>query len=75
MMDTMDHNCNETEFSTYEQICPRHGARVHQFHGCPKCVMEEVHRHESRIHAPIETEAPIPDDSMGSVSPLSIEIV
>jgi hypothetical protein len=36
--------------------------------------MEEVRRHESRIHAPIESEAPIPADTIGNVSPLSIEM-
>ncbi|HET7102230.1 MAG TPA: hypothetical protein VFJ52_13840 [Terriglobia bacterium] len=74
MMDATDHNCDETEISMCEQICPRHGVRVHQYHGCPKCVMEEVRRHENRIHAPIGTEAPIPADTIGNVNPFSIEM-
>jgi hypothetical protein len=55
-------------------------------HGCLKCVMEEVRRHESRIHAAfdleleteveleLELDAPIPADAMGNANPLSAEI-
>jgi hypothetical protein len=74
MMDAIDDDRNEIEISPYDQICPRHGARIHQYHGCPKCVMEEVRRHESRIHAPLENEAPIPAGSYDNGSPLSAEI-
>jgi len=73
-MDAIDDDRNATEISPYDQICPRHGARIHQYHGCPKCVMEEVRRHESRIHAPIENEAPVPAGSMDIGSPMSAEI-
>ena len=74
MTDAIAHNYNEAETSPFQQICPRHGTRIHRHHGCPKCVMEEVRRHESRIHAPLDPEAPIPADPIGNVDPLSIEI-
>lgn len=53
-----------TESSPYQQICPRHGEKIHLYHGCPKCVMEEVHRHERRIGALFQCELPIPADSI-----------
>ena len=53
-----------TESSPYQQICPRHGEKVHLYHGCPKCVIEEVHRHERRIGAMFECDLPIPADSI-----------
>lgn len=74
MMDAIDDDRTETEISPFEQICQHHGARIHQHHGCPKCVMEEVRRHEGRIHMPIEHEAPVPAASMDNVSPMSAEI-
>jgi len=59
-MDTTDHNVYQSETSCFEDVCPRHGARMNRHHGCPKCVMEEVRRHESRIHAPLELEQDAP---------------
>lgn len=80
MIEGTDHNFTESEISPFQEICPRHGTKMNRQHGCPKCVMEEVRRHESRIHAPLELEleleldAPIPSDAMGSVNSLSAEI-
>ena len=84
MRDATDYNCNESETSPFQEICLRHGERINRHHGCPKCVMEEVRRHERRIHLPLELEhdapheleheAPFPADPLASVNPLSIEI-
>lgn len=59
-MDTVNHDHNESETSPFQDMCPRHGTKVHRHHGCPKCVMEEVRRHESRIHLPLELEQDAP---------------
>ena len=75
MIDITSDNHNEQETSPFQETCPRHGMRVQRHHGCPKCVMEEVRRHERRIHVPLEQEASISPNPSGSVSPLSIEIL
>lgn len=59
-MDATEHDQNESETSPFQVTCPRHGAKVHRHHGCPKCVMEEVRRHENRIHMPLELEPDAP---------------
>lgn len=63
-MDTTNHDQNKTEATVYEEICPRHGARVRQHYGCPKCVIEEVRRHERRADALFERELPMATDSI-----------
>jgi hypothetical protein len=55
---------NQTEIAPFEQICPRHGLRIRRYHGCPKCVIEEVRRHESRIDPLVRSEDPISPDSI-----------
>ena len=83
-MDATDHNCNEPTTSPFQEICARHGERKNRQHGCPKCVMEEVRRHERRIHLPLEFEhdapieleheAPLSAEALGISNPLSAEL-
>lgn len=54
----------QTEIAPFEQVCPRHGVRIRRYHGCPRCVIEEVRRHESRIDPSVIGEDPIPVDSI-----------
>jgi hypothetical protein len=75
MMENTEQDQNGAEIIPYEQICPRHGARVRQSHGCPKCVMEEVRRHERRIHLPIMGNQPVSAPSNDSVDPLAAELL
>jgi hypothetical protein len=80
MIEGTEHNFTESEISPFQEICPRHGAKMNRRHGCAKCVMEEVRRHESRIHASLDVEleleldAPIPANALGNANPLSAEI-
>lgn len=80
MTEGTEHNFTESEISPFQEICPRHGAKMNRQHGCAKCVMEEVRRHESRIHTPLdldldlELDAPIPADGLGDINPLSAEL-
>lgn len=73
MMNKTEHEENGKEMIPYEEICPRHGARVSPSHGCPKCVMEEVRRHEGRIHLSLELIQPIAEPSIDSEDPLAAE--
>ena len=73
-METTENRQNETEITPFEEICPRHGEKVRRYHGCPKCVIEEVRRHERRIDSSIEREVPIAPDSVGKTHALSAEI-
>jgi hypothetical protein len=73
-MDTIEYDENGTETTPYQEICPRHGARIRQYHGCPKCVIEEVRRHERRIDASLEREIPITADSIDKPNALLAEI-
>ena len=81
-MDATDHDDIQPEPAPFQEICPRHGERTNRQHGCPKCVMEEVRRHERRMHLPLEFDAPVELEhdaplSAGVLSnsdPLSIEI-
>lgn len=63
-MEMIEPDQNQTESAPFEQICPRHGARVRRYHGCPRCVIEEVRRHESRIDPSVSSEDSIPADSI-----------
>ncbi|HET9177063.1 MAG TPA: hypothetical protein VFQ24_01760 [Terriglobia bacterium] len=63
-MEMIEPDQNQTETAPFEQICPRHGARIRRYHGCPRCVIEEVRRHESRIDPSVTREDPIPADSI-----------
>lgn len=72
MMDATEHDNNETETSPFQDVCPRHGERISRHHGCPKCVMEEVRRHERRIHLPLELELEAPLE-LQSDSPIELE--
>lgn len=74
-MDAIENTHDKPEISPFEQICPRHSERIHRHHGCPKCVLEEVHRHESRIHAPLGHERPVPAESPGEANLPPAEII
>ena len=63
-MEMIEPEQNQTEIAPFEQICPRHGARIRRYHGCPRCVIEEVRRHESRMDPSFMREDPIPADSI-----------
>lgn len=63
-MEMIEPDQNQTEIAPFEQICPRHGARIRRYHGCPKCVIEEVRRHEGRIDPSVRSEDPISPDSI-----------
>ncbi|TAM80134.1 MAG: hypothetical protein EPN47_16720 [Acidobacteria bacterium] len=63
-METIEYDQNETEIVPFQQICPRHGERIRRYHGCPKCVIEEVRRHEMRIDPSLEQDIPVPVDSI-----------
>ncbi|HEX5411123.1 MAG TPA: hypothetical protein VFZ27_04610 [Terriglobia bacterium] len=63
-MEIIETDQNQTENAPFEQICPRHGARIRRYHGCPKCVIEEVRRHESRVDPSVTSEDPFPADSI-----------
>lgn len=67
-MGTTRHEQSEPEVFPFETICPRHGERIRRYHGCPQCVMEEVRRHEKRIHTSIERELPLAADSIAEAS-------
>lgn len=71
-METAEKNQNETEVTPFQEICPRHGARIRQRHGCPKCVIEEVRRHEGRIHISFRREIPVPPDSIDEAASLDL---
>jgi hypothetical protein len=71
-METTENIQNETDVTPYEQICPRHGARIRQRHGCPKCVIEEVRRHESRVHISFKREVPVPPDSIDEAGSMDL---
>ena len=60
--ETIENNQNEVEPTPFEQICPRHDARIRQYYGCPKCVIEEVRRHEKRMDDLLMLDEPIPTD-------------
>jgi hypothetical protein len=30
------------EIARFEQTCPRHGARIRRYQGCPRCVVEII---------------------------------
>ena len=62
--ETIENNQNEAETTPFEQHCPRHGTRIRRYFGCPKCVIEEVRRHERRMDASYLLEDPIPVDSV-----------
>jgi hypothetical protein len=68
-MDAIEHSQIEAETkdsattersSPFQEICPRHGAKVHRYHGCPQCVIEEVRRHERRMDPSFMREVPNP---------------
>jgi hypothetical protein len=61
------------EPSPFQEICPRHGAKIHRYHGCPQCVIEEVRRHERRTGTFFECEAAIPADSIERANKLMSE--
>jgi hypothetical protein len=73
-MDTTNHDQNETEGTPYREICPRHGKRINRYHGCPKCVMEEVRRMERRIDASFERDLPMTTEAIAEVSVMPWEI-
>jgi hypothetical protein len=53
-MQTTEQNEDDLEVTPVIEICPRHGTRVRRYFGCPRCVIEEVRRHEKRIDAALE---------------------
>ncbi len=62
--ETIDNNQNDVETTPFEQHCPRHGTRIRRYFGCPKCVIEEVRRHEKRLDDLLMLDEPIPTDSV-----------
>ena len=60
----IENNQNEVEPSPFEDHCPRHGTRIRRHVGCPKCVMEEVRRHEKRMEDLLMLDEPIPTESI-----------
>ena len=73
-METENQNQNEAETTPFEQRCPQHGARIRRYFGCPRCVIEEVRRHEKRIDVPLEFEEPIQPESVERLNELIAEI-
>jgi hypothetical protein len=73
-MDTIEQNQHQPEETPFQQICARHGEKVCQHHGCPKCVIEEVRRHEQRIDALFQCEITIPADSIDKANALLADI-
>jgi hypothetical protein len=55
-MQMTEQNEDELEITPVIEICPRHGTRIRQYFGCPRCVIEEVRRHEKRMDAALERE-------------------
>ena len=72
-MGTIERDHKGIEDSPFQETCPRHGAKLHRYRRCPKCVIEEVRRHERRIHVPFEHEAWLPADSMREAAALNSE--
>jgi hypothetical protein len=71
-METTETKQIETEETPFQEMCPRHDMRIRQRHGCPKCVIEEVRRHESRVHVSFGHEVPVPPDSIDEASSLDL---
>jgi hypothetical protein len=71
-METTETMQNETEATPFQEMCPRHGVRIRHRHGCPKCVIEEVRRHESRIHVSFGREVQVPPDSIDEAASLDL---
>ena len=74
--ETIESSQNEVEPTPFEQHCPRHGARIRQYYGCPKCVMEEVRRHEKRMDDLLMDDLlmmdePIPVDPVQQAAPMA----
>jgi ribosomal protein L37AE/L43A len=81
-MDVIEHDQTEPETtdeattinpSPFQEICQRHHAKIHTYHACPQCVMEEVRRHERRIGTLFECEAAIPADAIERANKLMSE--
>lgn len=64
-MEIVGQEAAEPQITPFDEICPRHGVRIRQHFGCPKCVIEEVRRHERRMDALLEYDEPIPADPAG----------
>ncbi len=58
--ETTENNQNGEQTTPFQEICPRHGTRIRPYFGCPRCVIEEVHRHERRMDASLLLEVPVP---------------
>lgn len=58
-MEVVEIEKEEAEIIPDLQICPRHGARIRRYFGCPRCVIEEVRRHEKRMDAAFRREEPV----------------
>ena len=58
--ETIENDQNQVETTPFEQHCPRHGARIRRYFGCPRCVIEEVRRHERRMDDLLMLDEPIP---------------
>lgn len=73
-MDAIEHDQNEPELIPFQQICARHGAKINQYHRCPKCVVEEVRRHERRIAASFDREFRFAPDLIDEATPPAAKI-
>lgn len=58
------HIQNGEEFTRYTQRCPRHGARIRRFYGCPRCVVEVFQSRLRQFDTPCGCEKLVPAGSI-----------